>query len=181
MIQGEFNYNFLATELSILLDRLSPNIQVSSGVHNVEGQYIKASKNISSIFAGFAHTFHKDNPGLLPTLLTLLLNQCLDQAATVSIKKDKSMIYVKNLVNSGIKDNPPTFEYEIEIIDYQKFKDNLKKIIEDIYIKSIKYIDNIPFYCKLNEKKYILDIFHDIFPIHLNRVPNVKSFEIKHS
>ena len=39
----------------------------------------------------------------------------------------KSQIYVKNLVNSGIKDNPPTFEYEIEIIDYQKFKDNLKK------------------------------------------------------
>ena len=58
---------------SRILDGISPNIQVSSGVHNVEGQYIKASKNISSIFAGFGHTFHKGNPGLLPTLLTLLL------------------------------------------------------------------------------------------------------------
>ncbi|AAP99841.1 MULTISPECIES: hypothetical protein [Prochlorococcus] len=71
-----------------LLDRLSPNIQVSAGVHNVEGQYIKAAKNISSIFAGFGHTFHQNNPGLLPTILTLLLNQCLDQAATVSMSRD---------------------------------------------------------------------------------------------
>ena len=77
-----------------LLDSLSPNIQVSSGVHNVEGQYIKAAKNISSIFAGFAHTFHKDNPGLLPTILTLLLNQCLDQAATVSMaRSDRNKLY----------------------------------------------------------------------------------------
>lgn len=29
-----------------LLDRISPNIQVSPGVHNVEAQYIKAAKNI---------------------------------------------------------------------------------------------------------------------------------------
>ncbi len=77
-----------------LLDSLSPNIQVSSGVHNVEGQYIKASKNISSIFAGFGHTFHKENPGLLPTLLTLLLHQCLDQAATVSMSRvDRNNFY----------------------------------------------------------------------------------------
>ena len=37
-----------------LLDRLSPNIQVAAGVHNVEGQYIKAAKNMASVFAGFA-------------------------------------------------------------------------------------------------------------------------------
>ncbi len=72
-----------------LLDKLSPNIQVSPGIHNVEAQYVKAAKNMSSILAGFAHTFHKENPGLLPTLLTLLLNQCLDQAATVAMRKDK--------------------------------------------------------------------------------------------
>tara|TARA_Y100001968_G_scaffold217938_1_gene200577 strand:- start:56358 stop:57872 length:1515 start_codon:yes stop_codon:yes gene_type:complete len=71
-----------------LLDSLSPNIQVSSGVHNLEGQYIKAAKNISSIFAGYAHTYHRTNPGLLPTILTLLLDQCLDQAATVSMCRD---------------------------------------------------------------------------------------------
>ncbi len=77
-----------------ILDRLSPNIQVSSGVHNVEGQYIKAAKNISSIFAGFGHCYHEKNPGLLPTLLTLLLNQCLDQAATVSIcRTDRNELY----------------------------------------------------------------------------------------
>ena len=76
---------------------MSPNIQVSSGVHNVEGQYIKASKNISSIFAGFAHTFHRNNPGILPTLLTLLLHQCLDQAAIVSIsREDKDSFYSEN-------------------------------------------------------------------------------------
>ncbi|WP_320667985.1 hypothetical protein [Prochlorococcus sp. MIT 1307] len=71
-----------------LLDGISPNIQVSPGVHNIEGQYIKAAKNISSIFAGFGHTYHSMNPGLLPTLLTLLLNQCLDQAASVSVCRD---------------------------------------------------------------------------------------------
>ncbi len=71
-----------------LLDNLSTHIQVSSGVHNIEGQYIKAVKNISSIFAGFAHTFHQDHPGLLPTLLTLLLHQCLDQAAIVSVNRN---------------------------------------------------------------------------------------------
>jgi hypothetical protein len=79
-----------------LLNKISPNIQVSAGVHNVEGQYIKAAKNISSILAGFGHTFHKKNPGLLPTLLTLLLDQCLDQAAYVSMcRTDRQSLYEK--------------------------------------------------------------------------------------
>ena len=79
-----------------LLNKISPNIQVSAGVHNVEGQYIKAAKNISSILAGFGHTFHKGNPGLLPTLLTLLLDQCLDQAAYVSMSRtDRQNLYEK--------------------------------------------------------------------------------------
>ena len=77
-----------------LLDQLSPNIQVSAGVHNVEGQYIKAAKNMASVFAGFGYGFHQDNPGVLPTLLTLLLNQCLDQAATVSMARpDRQKLY----------------------------------------------------------------------------------------
>ena len=81
-----------------MLDKLSPNIQVSSGVHNLEGQYIKAAKNISSIFAGFGHTFHQSNPGLLPTVLTLLLDQCLDQAATVSmIRNNRDKLYKDQL------------------------------------------------------------------------------------
>ena len=81
---------------SKLLNKISPNIQVSAGVHNVEGQYIKAAKNISSILAGFGHTFHKSNPGLLPTLLTLLLDQCLDQAAYVSMSRsDREDLYDK--------------------------------------------------------------------------------------
>ncbi len=79
-----------------LLNTISPNIQVSGGVHNVEGQYIKAAKNVSSIFAGFGHTFHKSNPGLLPTLLTLLLDQCIDQAAYVSMRReDRNKLYKK--------------------------------------------------------------------------------------
>ena len=79
-----------------LLNKISPNIQVSAGVHNIEGQYIKAAKNISSILAGFGHTFHKNNPGLLPTLLTLLLDQCLDQAAYVSMSRtDRNDLYTK--------------------------------------------------------------------------------------
>ena len=77
-----------------LLDRLSPNIQVSPGVHNIEGQYIKAAKNMASIFAGFGYTYHCDNPGVLPTILTLLLEQCLDQAATVSMARtDRQRLY----------------------------------------------------------------------------------------
>ncbi len=79
-----------------LLNKLSPNIQVSAGIHNIEGQYIKAAKNISSILAGFGHAFHKNNPGLLPTLLTLLLDQCLDQAAYVSMRRsDRDDLYTK--------------------------------------------------------------------------------------
>tara|TARA_Y100001968_G_scaffold163920_1_gene149989 strand:- start:118 stop:1749 length:1632 start_codon:yes stop_codon:yes gene_type:complete len=81
---------------SKLLNKISPNIQVSAGVHNIEGQYIKAAKNISSILAGFGHAFHKNNPGLLPTLLTLLLDQCLDQAAYVSMSRaDRENLYTK--------------------------------------------------------------------------------------
>jgi len=77
-----------------MLDRLSPNIQVSPGVHNVEGQYIKAAKNMSSVFAGFGYSYHQQNPGVLPTLLTLLLDQCLDQAATVSMaRRDRQRLY----------------------------------------------------------------------------------------
>tara|TARA_B100000214_G_scaffold271143_1_gene201460 strand:+ start:446 stop:1987 length:1542 start_codon:yes stop_codon:yes gene_type:complete len=77
-----------------LLNKISPNIQVSAGIHNIEGQYIKAAKNISSILAGFGHTYHKNNPGFLPTLLTLLLDQCLDQAACVSMSRtDRENLY----------------------------------------------------------------------------------------
>lgn len=77
-----------------LLNCLSPNIQVSPGVHNVEAQYIKAVKNISSIFAGFGYRYHAENTGILPTLLTLLLDQCLDQASTVSMRrKDRQRLY----------------------------------------------------------------------------------------
>ncbi len=72
-----------------ILNQLSPNIQVSPGVHNIESQYIKSIKNISSIFAGFVTNFHSDKPGMLPTINTVLLNQCLDQAATVSLKVRK--------------------------------------------------------------------------------------------
>ncbi|WP_017324651.1 hypothetical protein [Synechococcus sp. PCC 7336] len=82
-----------------MLNRLSPNIQVSPGIHNVEAQYIKAAKNMSSIFAGFGYEFHQQNPGMLPTLLTLLLNQCLDQAATVSMsRKDRHKLYNRQTI-----------------------------------------------------------------------------------
>ena len=79
---------------AFLLDKISLNIQVAPGVHNIEAQYIKAAKNMASIFAGFGHEFHWDNPGILPTLLTLLLDQCLDQAATVSMsRRDRQKLY----------------------------------------------------------------------------------------
>ena len=79
---------------SQILNRLSPNIQVSPGIHNVEAQYIKAAKNMASIFAGFGYEYHRQNPGILPTLLTLLLNQCLDQAANVSMcRRDRLRLY----------------------------------------------------------------------------------------
>ena len=77
-----------------LFNKLSPNIQVSPGIHNVEAQYIKAAKNMASIFAGFGYEYHQKNTGILPTLLTLLLNQCLDQAATVSMyRRDRYNLY----------------------------------------------------------------------------------------
>jgi hypothetical protein len=77
-----------------MLDKLSPNIQVSPGIHNVEAQYIKAAKNMSSIFAGFGYTYHRENTGILPTLLTLLLDQCIDQAATLSMsRRDRTRLY----------------------------------------------------------------------------------------
>ena len=72
-----------------ILNQLSPKIQVSPGVHNIECQYIKSIKNISSIFAGFVNNFHSDKPGMLPTINTILLGQCLDQAALVSLKVRK--------------------------------------------------------------------------------------------
>ena len=77
-----------------ILNQLSPNIQVSPGIHNVEAQYIKAAKNMASIFAGFGYEYHRKNTGMLPTLLTLLLNQCLDQAATLSMyRRDRVKLY----------------------------------------------------------------------------------------
>jgi len=77
-----------------LLDGISLNIQVAPGIHNVEAQYIKAAKNMASIFAGFGYVYHWNNPGILPTLLTLLLDQCLDQAAIVSMsRRDRRTLY----------------------------------------------------------------------------------------
>jgi len=67
-----------------ILNELSPKIRVSAGVHNIECQYIKAIKNISSIFAGFVNKYHSDKPGMLPTINTVLLSQCFDQAASIS-------------------------------------------------------------------------------------------------
>ena len=67
-----------------ILNHLSPKIRVSAGVHNIECQYIKAIKNISSIFAGFVNKYHSDKPGMLPTINTVLLSQCFDQAASIS-------------------------------------------------------------------------------------------------
>ena len=72
-----------------IFNQLSPKIQVSPGVHNIECQYIKSIKNISSIFAGFVNNFHFDKPGMLPTINTILLTQCLDQAASVSLQVRK--------------------------------------------------------------------------------------------
>lgn len=82
-----------------LLNQLSPNLQVSPGIHNVEAQYIKAAKNMASIFAGFGYEYHQENSGILPTLLTLLLNQCLDQAATVSMfREDRDKLYTQQTI-----------------------------------------------------------------------------------
>ena len=109
-----------------ILDTLSPNIQVSAGVHNLEGQYIKAAKNISSIFAGFGHSCHRENPGLLPTLLTLLLDQCLDQAATVSMsRKNRKDLYINQLF--------PLTElgYGVQNIEASLLKDGNMKQVRD--------------------------------------------------
>tara|TARA_Y100000589_G_scaffold165833_1_gene157734 strand:- start:3252 stop:4763 length:1512 start_codon:yes stop_codon:yes gene_type:complete len=78
-----------------ILNELSPKIQVSAGVHNIECQYIKAMKNVSSIFAGFASSYHSNKPGMLPTINTLLLSQCFDQAASVSclVRKKNRLNY----------------------------------------------------------------------------------------
>ena len=82
-----------------LLNQLSPNIQVSPGIHNVEAQYIKAAKNMASIFAGFGYVYHRRHPGILPTLLTLLLHQCLDQAATVSMsRQNRQQLYAQQTI-----------------------------------------------------------------------------------
>ncbi len=82
-----------------MLNQLSPNIQVSPGIHNVEAQYLKAAKNMASIFAGFGSEYHRQNPGILPTLLTLLLHQCLDQAATVSMsRQDRQKLYTQQTI-----------------------------------------------------------------------------------
>ncbi len=109
-----------------MLDSLSPNIQVSAGVHNVEGQYIKAAKNISSIFAGFGYTYHQSNPGVLPTLLTLLLDQCMDQAASVSMcRKDRNDLYNKqpfSLTELG---------YGVQKIEASIIRDGDKQMVRD--------------------------------------------------
>lgn len=82
-----------------MLDKLSPNIQVSPGIHNFEAQYIKAAKNMSSIFAGFGYVYHRENTGILPMLLTLLLNQCLDQAAVVSMsRRDRQRLFNRQAI-----------------------------------------------------------------------------------
>jgi len=73
--------SYLGTKI---LNQLSPKIRVSAGVHNIECQYIKAIKNISSIFAGFVSKYHSDKPGMLPTINTVLLSQCFEQAASIS-------------------------------------------------------------------------------------------------
>ena len=109
-----------------ILDALSPNIQVSSGVHNLEGQYIKAAKNISSIFAGFAHAYHRDNPGLLPTVLTLLLDQCLAQAATVSMcRSDSEKLYKDQLFSIT------ELGYGVQHIEASFFKEGNTKKVRD--------------------------------------------------
>ena len=84
----------LATKI---LNQLSPKINVSPGVHNIECQYIKAMKNVSSIFAGFINSYHADKPGMLPTINSVLLSQCFDQAAKVSY-----LIRKKHLINDDL-------------------------------------------------------------------------------
>ena len=100
-----------------ILNQLSPKIQVSAGVHNIECQYLKAIKNISSIFAGFINDFHSDKPGMLPTINTVLLTQSLDQAASVSsVVRKKSPIENKLLSLNGLG-------YGVEMIKAQEIKE----------------------------------------------------------
>ena len=109
-----------------ILNQLSPNIQVSPGVHNIECQYIKSIKNISSIFAGFATNFHSEKPGMLPTINTVLLTQCLDQAATVSLKVRKENKFQN--VNFSLKE----LGYGEDIII-------AKENLENKYVESADY------------------------------------------
>ena len=87
--------SFTAFVGSKIMNQLSPHIQVSPGVHNIECQYIKAIKNVSSIFAGFINNYHSDKPGMLPSINTVLLTQCFDQAASVS-----SVVRKKHQINN---------------------------------------------------------------------------------
>jgi hypothetical protein len=107
----------------------------------------------------------------------------VDITKIMSSKKQNnynSMVFVKEISNSGIKEGLPIYEYEIEITDLDKFKKNISTILNNCYINSLKFIYNIPFYCKLNEQNEILNLFHDAFPFNLKQDPNVKSFEKKH-
>ena len=107
-----------------VLNQLSPQIQVSPGVHNIECQYIKAIKNVSSIFAGFVNAYHSDKPGMLPTINTVLLSQCFDQAAEVS-----SVVRKKNKINKeqmSLRD----LGYGVEMIKAQE------NILGNIFEKS---------------------------------------------
>ena len=107
-----------------ILNQLSPNIQVSPGVHNIECQYIKAIKNVSSIFAGFVNHYHEDKPGMLPTINTILLSQCFDQAACVS-----SVVRKKRSIDSQLI-SLEELGYGVEIIKGQKQRN--KKIYENM-------------------------------------------------
>ncbi len=100
-----------------ILNQLSPQIQVSAGVHNIECQYIKAIKNVSSIFAGFVNNFHSDKPGMLPTINTILLSQCFDQAASVS-----SVVREENQINTN-QISLKSLGYGVEMIKAQENKD----------------------------------------------------------
>ena len=108
-----------------ILNQLSPKIQVSAGVHNIECQYIKAIKNISSIFAGFVNDYHADKPGMLPTINTVLLTQCLDQAASVSsvARKDKPISSKSLSLNE--------LGYGVEMIKAKEIKDGRTLEIRD--------------------------------------------------
>ena len=82
-----------------ILNQLSPKINVSPGVHNIECQYIKAIKNVSSIFAGFVNSYHYDKPGMLPNINSVLLSQCFDQAAKVSFFIRTKHLIIDDLVS----------------------------------------------------------------------------------